>query len=138
MEFVMPPPVKALTEFDVPLGAPLNVDVSIKDRSLKQAICGANGFEGEDKGLDYILYCKGPGMRLIPLPQVCLNVVLRPEWAAAKDGDGSPPRPRGSRLSADAVGVALESAGVIFVEENEEGPGVRLRQEPQGTEGLGK
>jgi transcriptional regulator with XRE-family HTH domain len=33
---------------------------------------------------------------------------------------------------------ALESAGVIFVEENGEGPGVRLRKAPQGVEGLGK
>jgi hypothetical protein len=37
-----------------------------------------------------------------------------------------------------AVRAALESAGVIFVEENEEGPGVRLRKAPQGTGGLGK
>jgi transcriptional regulator with XRE-family HTH domain len=36
------------------------------------------------------------------------------------------------------VRAALESAGVIFVEENGEGPGVRLRKVPQGTEGLGK
>jgi transcriptional regulator with XRE-family HTH domain len=37
----------------------------------------------------------------------------------------------GARVSADAVAkivVALESAGVIFVEENGEGPGVRLRK----------
>jgi hypothetical protein len=37
----------------------------------------------------------------------------------------------GARVSADAVGkmvAALESAGVIFVEENGEGPGVRLRK----------
>ena len=37
-----------------------------------------------------------------------------------------------------AIRAALESAGVIFVEENGEGPGVRLRKAPQGTEGLGK
>jgi len=37
-----------------------------------------------------------------------------------------------------AVRAALESAGVIFVEENGEGPGVRLRKAPQGREGLGK
>jgi hypothetical protein len=30
------------------------------------------------------------------------------------------------------------AAGVIFVEENGEGPGVRLRKTPQGTEGIGK
>jgi hypothetical protein len=37
-----------------------------------------------------------------------------------------------------AIRAALESAGVIFVEENGEGPGVRLRKTPQGTEGYGK
>jgi predicted transcriptional regulator len=34
--------------------------------------------------------------------------------------------------------TALESAGVIFVEENGEGAGVRLRKAPQAAEGLGK
>jgi DNA-binding XRE family transcriptional regulator len=41
---------------------------------------------------------------------------------------------RGARVSADAVAkmvAALESAGVIFVEENGEGPGVRLRKAKQ-------
>jgi hypothetical protein len=33
---------------------------------------------------------------------------------------------------------ALESAGVIFVDENGEGPGVRLRRALRGMEGLGK
>jgi predicted transcriptional regulator len=37
-----------------------------------------------------------------------------------------------------AIRAALESAGVIFVGENGEGPGVRLRKASQGTEGLGK
>ena len=37
-----------------------------------------------------------------------------------------------------AIRAALESSGVIFVEENGEGPGVRLRKAPQGTGGLGK
>jgi transcriptional regulator with XRE-family HTH domain len=37
-----------------------------------------------------------------------------------------------------AIRAALESAGVIFVDENGEGPGVRLRKAPQGTGGLGK
>jgi hypothetical protein len=37
-----------------------------------------------------------------------------------------------------AKSAALESAGVIFVEENGEGPGVRLRKAPQAAEGLGK
>ncbi len=37
-----------------------------------------------------------------------------------------------------AKSAALESAGVIFVDENGEGPGVRLRKAPWGTEGLGK
>jgi hypothetical protein len=37
-----------------------------------------------------------------------------------------------------AIRAALESAGVIFVEENGEGPGVRLRKTAQGTEGCGK
>ena len=34
--------------------------------------------------------------------------------------------------------AALESAGVIVVDENGEGPGVRLRKAPHGAEGLGK
>jgi predicted transcriptional regulator len=38
----------------------------------------------------------------------------------------------------EKVRAALESAGVIFVDENGEGPGVRLRKAPQGTEGHGK
>ena len=37
-----------------------------------------------------------------------------------------------------AKSAALESAGVIFIDENGEGPGVRLRKAPWGTEGLGK
>jgi hypothetical protein len=37
-----------------------------------------------------------------------------------------------------AKSAALESAGVIFVDENGEGPGVRLRKAPWGTEGFGK
>ena len=37
-----------------------------------------------------------------------------------------------------AIRAALESAGVILVDENGEGPGVRLRKAPQGTGGLGK
>jgi hypothetical protein len=84
----MPPPVKELAGFDAP---PLDVDASIMDRGLEQAICGANGLEGEDKDLDYILCCKGTGMRLIPLSLVCLDVVLRSRRAAPKDGDESAP-----------------------------------------------
>jgi len=34
--------------------------------------------------------------------------------------------------------AALESAGVIFVDENGEGPGVRQRKAPWGTEKFGK
>ena len=37
-----------------------------------------------------------------------------------------------------AIRAALEAAGVIFVEGNGEGAGVRLRKASQGTEGLGK
>jgi transcriptional regulator with XRE-family HTH domain len=37
-----------------------------------------------------------------------------------------------------AIRAALEQAGVIFVDENGEGPGVRLRKAPQGAEGVGK
>ena len=37
-----------------------------------------------------------------------------------------------------AIRAALESDGVIFVDENAEGAGVRLRKAPQGTQGLGK
>ena len=35
----------------------------------------------------------------------------------------------------DAIRAALEAAGVIFVEENGEGPGVRLRKERPGEGG---
>jgi hypothetical protein len=42
------------------------------------------------KDLDYILYCKGTERMLIPLSQVCQNVVLRPERAASNNGDESP------------------------------------------------
>jgi transcriptional regulator with XRE-family HTH domain len=49
---------------------------------------------------------------------------------------------RGARepreITKDALRRALESAGVIFVDENGEGRGVRLRKAPQGTGGLGK
>ena len=41
---------------------------------------------------------------------------------------------RGARVSADAAAkmvAALELAGVIFVDENGEGPGVRLRKAPR-------
>jgi DNA-binding XRE family transcriptional regulator len=37
-------------------------------------------------------------------------------------------KPKPSVLDLDLVRTALESAGVIFVEENGEGPGVRLRK----------
>jgi hypothetical protein len=43
---------------------------------------------------------------------------------------------RGARapreVTLDALRRALESAGVIFVEENGEGPGVRLRKSGEG------
>ncbi len=44
-------------------------------------------------------------------------------------------------VSDDAVGAmkrALEAAGVIFIDENGEGPGVRLRKERGGGSPLGK
>ena len=37
-------------------------------------------------------------------------------------------KPRPSVLNLDLVRIALKSAGVIFVEENGEGPGVSLRK----------
>jgi transcriptional regulator with XRE-family HTH domain len=37
-------------------------------------------------------------------------------------------KPRSAAIDLAAVRAALESAGVIFVEENGEGPGVRLRK----------
>jgi hypothetical protein len=77
-ECPMQPLVKAPIGFDAPLSTNLNAGNSANDRGLEQANC-ANGFEGEDKDLDYILYFKGTGMRLIPLSRVCLNVVLRPD-----------------------------------------------------------
>jgi hypothetical protein len=36
--------------------------------------------------------------------------------------------PAAQRRTIDTIRAALESAGVIFVEENGEGPGVRLRK----------
>jgi predicted transcriptional regulator len=41
------------------------------------------------------------------------------------EGAGQPPA---SESTVDAIRIALEKAGVIFVEENGEGPGVRLRK----------
>ena len=41
-------------------------------------------------------------------------------------------KPKPSALNLDLVCEALESAGVIFVEENGEGPGVRLRKAARG------
>jgi pilus assembly protein Flp/PilA len=104
----MQPLVKAPIGFDAPLSTDLNAVNSANDPSLEQAICGVNGFEGEDKDLDYILDYKGKGMRLIPLSLVRQNVVLRSEQAVARGGDGSsrsqgavayPPMPRESPLS---------------------------------------
>ncbi len=40
-------------------------------------------------------------------------------------------KPKPSVLNLDLVRAALESAGVIFVEENGDGPGVRLRKAKQ-------
>jgi hypothetical protein len=41
------------------------------------------------------------------------------------EGSGQPPA---AQEAVAAIRVALEAAGVIFVEENGEGPGVRLRK----------
>ena len=41
-------------------------------------------------------------------------------------------KPSASSEARETIGRALESAGVVFVEENGEGPGVRLRK-PSGT-----
>jgi len=79
----MPPPVKAPTGFDAPLPINPNIDDSAKDRSLEQAVRGANGFEGEDKDLDYILDYKGKRMRLIPLSLVCQTDLLQLEAVCA-------------------------------------------------------
>jgi len=50
-------------------------------------------------------------------------------------GDGG----LGGRASTgEALQSALEAAGVIFIDENGEGPGVRLRKERGGGSGLGK
>ena len=87
----MPTAVKVPAGFDAPRSTNLNVGNSAKDRSLERVICSANGFESEDKDLDYILYRKGAATRLIPWSRVCPNVALRPEWAATRDGDGSSP-----------------------------------------------
>jgi transcriptional regulator with XRE-family HTH domain len=40
----------------------------------------------------------------------------------------------GSGYSIEAIQRALESAGVIFIEENDEGPGVRLRKDSIAAE----
>ena len=42
--------------------------------------------------------------------------------------DGHLRKSGGVRFSTTAIRAALESAGVIFVDENGEGPGVRLRK----------
>ena len=45
--------------------------------------------------------------------------------------DGIHPNPQGHKIVAENVWKvqrALESSGVIFIEENDEGPGVRLRK----------
>jgi len=47
-------------------------------------------------------------------------------------------KPKPSVLNLDLVREALESAGVIFVEENGEGPGVRLRKLKAKEEGNGR
>ena len=52
--------------------------------------------------------------------------------------DGHCLKSGGVRFSATVIRAALESASVIFMAENGEGPGVRLRKAPQGAEGLGK
>jgi transcriptional regulator with XRE-family HTH domain len=56
--------------------------------------------------------------RLVELSGVPLRTVARLEME-----EGAP---RASTL--DAIRTALEAAGVIFVDENGEGPGVRLRK----------
>jgi hypothetical protein len=98
----MQPLVKAPIGFDAPLSTNLNAGNSANDRGLEQANC-ANGFEGEDNDLDYVLYRKGRGMRLIPLSRVCLNVVLRPDRAAPNDGDESSPG-HGAVAQPDCIG----------------------------------
>lgn len=85
----MPPPVIAPAGFNAPLSTDLNDGNSAKDLGLEQAVRDANGFAGENNSLDYILYCKGKGMALIPLSMVRQNVLARPERGAPKDGDES-------------------------------------------------
>ena len=50
-------------------------------------------------------------------------------WVA----DGHCLKSGGVRFSTTAIRAARESAGVIFVDENGEGPGVRLRKTTTGT-----
>lgn len=75
----------------------------------------------------------------VPCEMVCmaLNLVVRQraELAGVSSNDasrsdaGEELKPR----TVAAVRSALESAGVIFVEENGEGPGVRLRKSAAGS-----
>jgi hypothetical protein len=49
-----------------------------------------------------------------------------------------PHQPREAKPPQATKSAALESARMIFVDENGEGPGVRLRKAAQETKGLGK
>ena len=59
--------------------------------------------------------------------KVSTNTVTRLER-----GEGLKPR------TVEAIRIALETAGVIFVEENGDGPGVRLRHSVHTEEGTGR
>ena len=70
------------------------------------------------------------------MARVALGLGVRELAAAAQVSPDTIARlERGEELksrTAEAIKGALESAGVIFVEENGEGPGVRLRKQKAG------
>lgn len=61
---------------------------------------------------------------LATLAQVSTNTVTRFE---ALDRDETPAGPSLKPRTVDAIRTALEAAGIIFIDQNGNGPGVRLR-----------
>jgi hypothetical protein len=68
------------------------------------------------------------GRALLGLDQVTLAAQARISIATLRRMEASGETVSGHVNNVDAVRRALEAAGVIFVEENGDGPGVRLRK----------
>ncbi len=64
-------------------------------------------------------------------PEVALAAGVSTMTLKRAEGSGQPPA---SQEAVAAIRAALEAAGVIFVDENGEGPGVRLRKLKQARE----